>query len=183
MIVIGFPGIGKSSVANKPIDGFTFSGYIDLESSNFNKTYNEWYKDYCKVAIDLSKQGYCVFVSSHKEVRDYLSQYQDVEYIVSIFPSASLHDNWLDRLLTRYMSDHEEKHNRAFEYMSNNYYTVVESMEQDDIVNKYKLTKNDNLDDLKSTLEKLNDWGVCKHEDRRENEPDCEYDERVFFGI
>ena len=70
MIIIGFPGIGKSSVT-RAYDGDTnTTSYIDLESSNFVKDDN-WVEEYCNLAIDLDLQGYNVFVSSHKEVLCY----------------------------------------------------------------------------------------------------------------
>ena len=70
MIIIGYQGIGKSTLANCNLN------YVDLESSNFyidGKRADDWYKPYCKIAEHLSQQGYYVFVSSHKVVRDELS--------------------------------------------------------------------------------------------------------------
>ena len=69
MIIIGYQGIGKSTLAN--ID----NAYIDLESSNFwhkGERYDNWYIYYGKIAESLSRQNYNVFTSSHREVRDYL---------------------------------------------------------------------------------------------------------------
>lgn len=69
MIIIGYPGIGKSTLAGKD------HKFIDLESSNFkieDERSEDWYKVYCKVAEDLSRQGYIVFVSSHLAVREAL---------------------------------------------------------------------------------------------------------------
>ena len=72
MIVIGYQGIGKSTLAQKQFK------YIDLESSALRRDgvrWHNWYEPYCLVAEWLSKQGYIVFVSSHKEVRDYLNEF------------------------------------------------------------------------------------------------------------
>lgn len=77
MIIIGFPGIGKSSVTHAYDGDINTTGYIDLESSNFVKDEN-WVKEYCDLAIDLELQGYNVFVSSHKKVREYLAEKQDI---------------------------------------------------------------------------------------------------------
>ena len=60
MIIVGYPCIGKSTYAA----GHPYRA-IDLESSNFVKDDN-WVKSYCNVAIDLSRQGHVVFVSSHR---------------------------------------------------------------------------------------------------------------------
>ena len=97
MIIIGFPGIGKSTVSK------TNDKYIDLESSCFDKDANKlWYKDYCKTAIDLSNQGYVVFVSSHDKVRDYFIS-NKVERVYSIFPHIILKMSGLNDSLTDIM--------------------------------------------------------------------------------
>ena len=66
MIVIGYQGIGKSTLAARNLK------YIDLESSNFwfddpetkqRVRHSNWYEMYFNVAEDLSRQGYVVFVS------------------------------------------------------------------------------------------------------------------------
>lgn len=71
MIITGYQGIGKSTLARKE------NNVIDLESASFwnyengNKTRpDDWYVYYCQVAEHLSKQGYIVFVSCHQQVRD-----------------------------------------------------------------------------------------------------------------
>ena len=68
-IIIGFPGIGKSTVAKGD------TRFIDLESSTFmvdGQRSEDWYKIYVNVAIDLTKQ-YNVFISSHMAVQNYLA--------------------------------------------------------------------------------------------------------------
>lgn len=147
MIIIGFPCIGKSSVANKPINGYTFSGFIDLESSNFVKNDN-WVSEYCNVALDLSSQGYDVFVSSHESVRDYLSQFQDNDDIIEVFPSLNMYDEWIRRLKNRYKNDSSDKNKRAYDYVSNNFFSAVESMMYDDIQWKLILNGSSNINDL-----------------------------------
>lgn len=147
MIIIGFPGVGKSSVANQTHTSKMFTGYIDLESNNFPKT-DGWEDTYCKVALDLSQQGYDVFVSSHKQVRDYLAKFQDVDDIIEVFPEAHLYDMWIERLSKRYDSTREEKHQKALDYMSENYYSAVADMENDNIERKIKLNEDSHIDDL-----------------------------------
>ena len=51
MIVIGYQGIGKSSLAGRN------NIFIDLESGNFwvdGKRADDWYKPYCQIAEHLS---------------------------------------------------------------------------------------------------------------------------------
>lgn len=108
MIIIGYQGIGKSSVTKE------YEGYIDLESSNFRidgVRPDDWYKYYCKIAESLSAQGYIVFLSSHKVVRDELRDSH--EQVYTIFPSLELKDDWINRLQKRYDKTQLDKDYRA----------------------------------------------------------------------
>ena len=110
MIIIGYQGIGKSSVSG--VD----SGCIDLESSNFwyeGVRADDWYIYYCNIALDLSKQGFTVFTSSHKEVRDYLGRHQEETLIVAVYPETWLETDWIARLKKRYEDDPSEKNHKA----------------------------------------------------------------------
>ena len=59
MIISGFAGIGKSTLAKKSYE------VIDLESSIFKK---DW-ELYSETAKYLDEQGYDVLISAHKEIR------------------------------------------------------------------------------------------------------------------
>ena len=93
MIVIGYQGIGKSTLAKNK------SGYIDLESGYFCNNDN-WYIYYCQIAEHLSNQGNVVFVSSHKQVRDYLKSSN--ERAICVYPSILLSEEWKKKLHDRY---------------------------------------------------------------------------------
>lgn len=151
MIIIGFPGIGKSSVT-RAYDGETNkTGYIDLESSNFVKD-NNWVKEYCDLAIDLELQGYKVFVSSHKKVREYLAERRGIfPDIVEVFPSKELCGVWCQRLSRRYQDSPTEKNIRAFDYVRQNFDDAVDEMEHDAIIHKVRITK-ENMNDLDKAL-------------------------------
>lgn len=151
MIIIGFPGIGKSSVTRAYEGNTNTTGYIDLESSNFVKDDN-WVKEYCDLAIDLELQGYNVFVSSHKDVREYLADKQDIfPDIVEVFPAKELRDMWLNRLESRYMKCKTDKNERALSYMCQNFDDAVDEMERDAIIHKVRITK-ENMNDLKKAM-------------------------------
>lgn len=97
MIIIGYQGIGKSTLAGK-------DNCIDLESGNFwvnGKRAEDWYIPYCQIANHLSEQGYTVFVSSHEVVRKELEKSE--ERVVAIIPAIELRDAWCEKLLERYM--------------------------------------------------------------------------------
>lgn len=114
MIIIGYQGIGKTTLCNNPN---TLLKYIDLESSSF---FNDdglrpenWYVYYCNVAEHLSKQGYSVFVSSHKVVRERLAKSK--EKVICVFPSQKIKDDWIKRLENRYNSSKSDKDYRAWQ--------------------------------------------------------------------
>ena len=115
MIIIGYQGIGKSTLASKS------KQYVDLESSSFWYTdeggnslrWPNWYDIYCNIAEHLSQQGYDVFVSSHALVRKRLQKSN--EYVVAICPSIELESGWIDKLHTRYINSCLEKDYKAWQ--------------------------------------------------------------------
>lgn len=109
MIIIGYQGIGKSTLSNEDVN------YIDLESSNFwidGERADDWYKPYCKIAEHLSRQGYRVFVSSHECVRTTLKDSN--EQVVCCVPAVSLKEQWIEKLKKRYESDQSDKNYKAY---------------------------------------------------------------------
>lgn len=108
MIVIGYQGIGKSTLAGRD------NKFIDLESGNFwvdGKRADDWYKPYCQIAEHLSQQGYIVFTSSHEVVRKQLENSSEV--VVIVYPSIELKDEWIDKLEERYAVSKLEKDYKA----------------------------------------------------------------------
>ena len=108
MIVIGYQGIGKSSLAGRD------RKFIDLESGNFwvdGKRAEDWYKPYCQIAEHLSQQGYIVFTSSHEVVRKQLEGSREV--VVIVYPSLKIKDMWIDKLENRYHDTGLEKDYKA----------------------------------------------------------------------
>lgn len=113
MIIIGYQGIGKSTLANKD------DKFIDLESCSFWLTntdgsryrYDNWYEMYCNVAEHLSQQGYIVFISSHEVVRNRLKQSK--ERVFTLYPDVSLKDQWIKKLAKRYHESRLDKDYRA----------------------------------------------------------------------
>lgn len=74
MIICGFPGTGKTTMAR-------LSRWVDLGSTPFDK---DWAR-YAKVARHMSNNGYTVMVSTHKEL---LAEFEQIEvqYTVVIPP-------------------------------------------------------------------------------------------------
>lgn len=76
MIICGFPGTGKSTMAK-------FSRWVDLESTPFKKN---WLL-YAEVAKHMSDNGYTVMVSTHYELIKALEQIE-AHYTVVIPPKT-----------------------------------------------------------------------------------------------
>lgn len=128
MIVIGYQGIGKSTLARES------KGFIDLESSSFyvnGKRPADWHIYYCRIAENLSSQGYVVFVSSHQPVRDYFRTSD--ERAVIICPSNDLKDEWIQKLRTRYENNMTEKNLRALRNAEDRYEDNIDELIHDGI--------------------------------------------------
>lgn len=109
MIIIGYQGIGKSTLAG-------IDGCIDLESGNFwhnGVRPDNWYVFYCQIAEHLSQQGYTVFVSSHEVVRNRLKKYTK-EPLHIICPAVELEEVWIDKLKKRFEHTKTEKDYKAW---------------------------------------------------------------------
>lgn len=78
MIICGFPGVGKSTLAK-------FSNWVDLESTPFEK---DWVR-YAKVAKHMNDNGYNVMVSTHSQLLEQFEQ-MEVRYTVVIPPIDDL---------------------------------------------------------------------------------------------
>ena len=131
MIIIGYQGIGKSTLANKDMK------FVDLESGSFwytnqmgEKTRHlYWYECYCNVAEHLSAQGYDVFVSSHKEVRERLQN--SSEHVIAVVPSINLKTQWIAKLKSRYDASSLEKDYKAWLNAQDRYEENIKEIQHD----------------------------------------------------
>lgn len=121
LIICGYPGIGKSSIAG-------WNNCIDLESSYFSfrngvpQKFSEWVPQYCETALDLANQGFTVLISCHRNVWHYLNE--KIKYhaiprcnipIVIFRPKPDMKEAWGIRLVKRYLQSGSDKDLRAFE--------------------------------------------------------------------
>ena len=145
MIVIGYQGIGKSTLAGRN------NRFIDLESSNCwvdGKKADDWYKPYCNIAEHLSRQGYIVFTSSHEVVRKQLEN--SLETVVLAFPSVELKDEWIDKLKDRFFRTNSDKDYKALMNAEDRYEENIKELESSNIEHKMILR---NIDyDLEAAL-------------------------------
>ena len=130
IIVCGYPGIGKSSIAG-------WRNCIDLESSYFSyrngapQRVNEWIPQYCQVAYELMRQGYTVLVSTHEKVIEHFCafindghhHYNPAVPIVIVCPSLNLRNEWLKRLFKRLdvYDKYYSKNERAYRHVSDHF--------------------------------------------------------------
>lgn len=145
MIIIGYQGIGKSTLANKNIN------YIDLESSNFfidGKRQENWFIIYCNIANHLSEQGKNVFVSSHEVVRESLKYSK--EKVVVVYPSLKLKEQWLEKLQERYNITQLEKDYKALMNAKDRYEENIKELQNNDFT---KIEIKDINYDLEKTLQ------------------------------
>lgn len=125
LIIIGYQGIGKTSVASAR------NRIIDLESSSFKRHGDrspDWYVIYCRIAVSLAREGFVVLLSSHQKVVTELDFYNPKgDYtVVIITPNYILKDLWIDRLHHRFLNDSSEKNEIAWKDAESNYDTEIE---------------------------------------------------------
>ena len=151
MIFCGYQGVGKSSICNRE------NGYIDFESSNFfvnEMRPNMWVDIYINQAVDLNNQGYDVFLSTHKELRNRLNEL-NIDFTV-ITPSIDLKEQWIERLTKRYKYNPSIKNMKALnnaetcyeenvnDLCSESKVIMITNSEYDlkDFIEEYKLNTN-----------------------------------------
>lgn len=141
MVIIGFPAIGKSSYQKDQARFTTWEGpkCIDLESSDFVKCPN-WEVSYANTAIDLSNQGFDVFCSSHKLVREALLKKKEdgeLDKLFIIYPSITVYDAWLTRCKNRYYTTKLEKDSRSLARVQNFFQADVMELDEEVKAGKY----------------------------------------------
>lgn len=151
MIIVGFPGVGKTSVCAGR------NWYVDMESSDYRK-YDGWQVGYVDAAARISRVGATVFTSSHKEVRDELARRQPEVTVCEVFPapSAEMEKLWIKRLGDRLEKDPSAKNLAAYLHVRAHYMEAVNDMMSDEIREKIVLDSR-NCDDLKAAIKALHD--------------------------
>lgn len=159
VIVVGYQGIGKSTLAEQDLH------FLDLESSSFysgGDRIDDWWYYYCTIAINLARQGHVVFVSSHREVREYLSYVSlpPFVHVMCCVPAEHLKDAWIDRLYQRWMQSNLEKDYRAWKNAEDRFTENVQEIKQNfDIICEIGSTEY-NLKDLLQRCFTLNSFGI-----------------------
>ena len=147
MIIVGYQGIGKSTLAAKD------DKFISLESSSFyinGKRSKDWYIPYCEIAFDLSKQGFIVFTSSHKVVRGIFRN--SFDHMALCYPNESLHDQWINKLQKRYDFTGLDEDYRALQNVKFKFYEDINDLKNEKEFGHIVLTSIDY--DLKEEINK-----------------------------
>ncbi len=122
MIIMGYPGVGKTHLVEFG-EKYGDKSYIDLKSEwftgkNGTKSRN-WALMYAKCAEGLSKQGFVVLISTHAAVQIELAKTK--EYVMVVFPSKKLKDEWVVKLRNRWMYTKDDKDYRAYMAAADDY--------------------------------------------------------------
>ena len=114
MIIVGYPGIGKSTLAHIVYEVIDLDVYevIDLESSLFRNLPGNWYELYVSLAEHLSEQGKTVFVSSHGDVVNELIGSNEKVFLV--YPSLDIEEDWIHKIGERLLKGPSMKNFRAY---------------------------------------------------------------------
>lgn len=152
MIIFGYQGIGKSTLANSP----SGESYIDLESSMFRTPMHperseDWFQAYGNIVYDLNKQNKFIFSACHQQIRDYIASEKDLKGVMSVicYPSIELREEWLYRLRQRWIDTQLPKDKAALDYAEASYSSSIKALDKDTDYDHLILTKmNYNLHDI-----------------------------------
>lgn len=130
MIIVGYPCIGKSTLARRD------HHYLDLESSSFwvsgqrgQERDPNWNRAYINIAEHLSSYGYDVFVSSHEPVYRELLVRKNGNFMAIVpAPTAMMMSAWLERLYHRYIETRSDKDYKAYRFAKENYIESTEAL-------------------------------------------------------
>ena len=145
MIIIGYPGIGKTTVAK-------YGNIIDLESSWFKHLPN-WAEFYVMIANYLSEQGKVVMVSSHPNVIEKIIIYS--KKACMIYPSLRIKSKWIERMGERLLDDPSPKNLRAYDRVKNYFEEDINALKNYNLpkgeINSINYNLKEMIDEFKAT--------------------------------
>lgn len=186
MIIIGYPGVGKTIASNQ------FTNVIDFNSANIAKPKitssgsatltiqrdsdltvdtKDLEKDtYCNLAESLSRQGYVVCVSSHEFVTKYFIKSKEEVYTCS--PDKAMKTRWIQMLRRRYIEDDSVENYNAYLRAVDHFDEDIDKLDNMGFEN-IKLTEGIYLSNI---LTPLHTPEVNPAEPINEPEPECAID-------
>jgi hypothetical protein len=163
MILVGYPGIGRSTLVENQEQCSFRNHYIDLEKENFIETPGRriisdadkvsLFTKYVDTAISLHKQGNVVMVSSSYMVRKILKR-KVTEYrstlnntdVVYCFPHINMKNEWLVRLKRQHFYYKNDRTGKAYKRAEICYINDIYSMSTDVLELKFPYIIINNMD-------------------------------------
>ena len=126
IVISAFPACGKTYACNNYSMFFNMS---DSDSSSFSRTKTDGVRNpnfpgnYISHIKSLIKEdnNHFIFVSSHKEVRDMMTNFNIDFY--TIYPESDLMDEWVDRMIKRGNDD------KFISFITNNWDNFMKEIE------------------------------------------------------
>lgn len=137
-----FPGCGKSFIFNNEKSE---KKILDSDSSLFDK--NNFPENYLKHITENIGKADLIMISSHKEVRDALTN-ANLDFLL-VFPDISLKDEFINRYRERGSSE------KFIEFLSKNWERFILELEHQKKCTKLKLQTGENLSDVLSEFIEL----------------------------
>lgn len=127
MIIIGYPGVGKTNASKKFLDVIDLeSSWMVVQQSGALVKPDMWEQIYCRLAEKLSEQGYIVCTSSHPEVVNILKELDDV---VVCYPLEKGKKAYVYNLAERFIEDDSNKNYKALVRVINNFTEDIAELE------------------------------------------------------
>jgi len=170
MIIVGYYGIGKSSLAGK-------ENCIDLDIRPFLDSGDSmWYKTYLSVVESLSVQGFVVLLPPNPIVRKHLRSLK--ESIFYVYPSLELKDYW-ERKMRKDWTIEElngtlREGQKEYEYklVVKNFEADINEMKSDIFMRWEIMTRNYKLIDIIREIKANSTRGYCHFINTQTHIPD-----------
>lgn len=153
-ILCGFPGIGKTDLADHPELWPDNYKVVELDSSKFSKDPNgnkraDFAVKYFEKASKLCSSNKIVLVSAHQEMRDELVR-NDVHFVL-VNPPRGAKDVWIERLRPEGSSDDQVN------FIEQDWDAMIDSCNQQTNCTKFVIPKGVYLSDMINELaERMN---------------------------
>lgn len=145
MIMFGYPGIGKTTLATSDKPLLSIAGrVIDLDSMFFSDLDDPyWFKRYTNLAEYISKQGYLVMISTHEKVVSSLKKSPEKKLI--IVPSPKIKDKLVERLDKRRQKTNLFKDKKAYLHVKEHFDSDYEMLKKASEWPKYDILELDSM--------------------------------------
>ena len=168
MIIIGYPGVGKTTAAKKynNVIDFDIDGVTDIET-------------YCRIAEKLSKDGYTVCVNSKAPVQEFFMQ--STEQVYAVYPVKNIKSYWAQHLRNRYISEDTDKNLNAYKRVVSCFEDDIDVLSNRGFIN-IELTDSMFLNDVFYSSHETSDVDDVPNDDE-ENIIDNDDEKNIVKGV